>query len=63
MLFLSEYMSKNPGMRVKFHKKNEDNDSDFQLFDGMISWNIRRFSVGIIEFVDRGNECVICVCV
>lgn len=52
-LFLSTYLDKNPAMNTKFRKKNAENNSSFHAVDPLITWNIRRFSVGIIEYMDQ----------
>jgi len=61
---LMTFISRNPGMKGKFQAMINKNKlkADYpccqpgtydQLIDAMVSWNLRRFSIRFVEFLDR----------
>lgn len=50
---MTHYFSKNPTVKKKFQRKNEENAANGNLITAVVSWNIRRFSIRLVEFVDR----------
>lgn len=50
---LRNFLTSNPTVKKKFQKKNEEHCSNGHLMSAMVSWNIRRFSIRLVEFIDR----------
>jgi len=50
---MTHYFSANSSIKKKFQRKNEENAANGNLMTAMVSWNIRRFSIRLVEFMDK----------
>lgn len=50
---IEDFFALNPRIKQKFLKKDEENPNDYRLTSAHTSWNMRRFSVRLLEFMDK----------